>query len=103
MAASKLARNKVLGHDGIPAEFCVMLWDQIGPVLLEVLCEGLEAGMFHLNIARGIIVLLAKKGDQLLLHNKRGLALLNYCLKSLTKLYQLQLSLVLQDFIEESQ
>lgn len=77
VVASKLSRNKVPGWDGIPAEFYVTQWDQIGPVLLEVLREGLDAGIFHPNIVRGIIVLLAKKGDQLLIENKRGLTLLN--------------------------
>lgn len=51
----------------------------------------------------GIFVLLAKKGDPLLIGNKRGLTLLNCVLKLLTKLFQLRLSGVLQDFISEPQ
>lgn len=51
----------------------------------------------------GIIVLLEKKGNQLNIKNKRGLTLLNCALKLLTKLYQLRLSLVLQDLITKQQ
>lgn len=54
-------------------------------------------------MVRGIIVLLENKGDQLLIENKHGLMLLNYFLKILTKLCQLLLSIILQDFIEEPQ
>lgn len=39
----------------------------------------------------------------MLLSNKRGLTLLNCVLKILTKLYQIRLTLVLQDFISEEQ
>lgn len=91
--AYHLAQNKVPGRDGIPVQFYLILWDQIGPILLEVLPKGLTIGAFNPNISRGIsilgIALLAKKGNQLLIENKRGLNFLNCCLKILTKLYQL--------------
>lgn len=51
--------------------------------------------MIHPDLTMGIIILLAKKGDQLLIGNKRGLTLLNYGLKILTKLYQICVSKIL--------
>lgn len=87
-ATTKLAKGKVPGRDGIPVEFYLVVWDHIGPILLEVLIrEGLLCGSLHPHITKGIIILLKKKWDQLLLHNKRGLMLLNCVLKFLTKLY----------------
>lgn len=56
--------------------------------------------LFHPSSHERLLILL-KKGDQLLIGNKRGLTLLNCALKILTKLYQLRLSIVLQVFIIE--
>lgn len=36
-AASRLAKNKVPGRDRIPMEFYLAVWDQVGPIVLEVL------------------------------------------------------------------
>lgn len=69
--------------------------------MLEVLKKGLVEGILQPKLILGIIVLLAKRGDQLLVGNKRGLTLLNCALKILTKLYQLRLTNVLQPFITE--
>lgn len=35
--ADQLAREKVPGRDGVPIEFYLQLWDEIRPILLEVL------------------------------------------------------------------
>lgn len=86
-ATDQLARNKMLGWDGLPMEFYLSLWDDIGPVLLEVLRAGLKVGRLHPQITHGVLVLLAKKGDPLMVSNKQDLTLLNYALKILTKLY----------------
>lgn len=37
LAAQQLARNKVPNKDGLPIEFFLALWDELGPILLEVL------------------------------------------------------------------
>lgn len=100
-AALMMARNKMPGKVGIPIEFYLALWDKIDPILLEVLQMGLEKGELHPLLTIRIIVLLAKRGDPLLVGNKRGLTLLNYALKILTKLYQIRLSSVLQNFMTE--
>lgn len=73
-----------------------MLWEDIGSVLLEVLQARLRLNRLHPQPTHGVLVLLAKKGDPMLVNNKRGLTLLNCTLKILIKLYQLGLSLILQ-------
>lgn len=86
-AMARLAKGKMHDRDSIPMEFYTAVWDHIGPMLLEVICDGLRCGNFHPNITHGITMLLKKNGDQLFLDNKRGLTLLNYVLKILIKLY----------------
>lgn len=101
VAAKALAKQKVLGKDGLPMEFFLALWEQVGPLLLKVLQNGISKGCLHPKLTEGIMVMLEKKGDQLLIGNKRGLILLNCVLKILAKLYQLRLTKVLQEFIIE--
>lgn len=48
-ATKQLAKNKVPSRDGIPVEFFLVLWDQIGPILLELLKDGLKSGILHPN------------------------------------------------------
>lgn len=46
-AAANLASNKVPGKDGIPVEFYLATWGYFGPILLEVLREGIANGSLH--------------------------------------------------------
>lgn len=103
VVAIHLAKNKVLGKDGIPVEYYLATWNQVGSILMSILQKGLNEGRLHPKLTEGLIVLLAKLGDQLLVTNKRGLTLLNYALKNLTKIFQIFLSTMLQVFILENQ
>lgn len=76
-ATLSMARNKVLGKDGILIEFFTTLWEEICLILLVVLIEGLAKGEMHQQLPIGVIILLVKRGDQLLVGNKHGLTLLN--------------------------
>lgn len=82
-----MAKNKVPGKDGITIEFYLDLWEDIGPILLEVLRDGLDKGELDPNLTIGVIILMVEKGDQLLVGNKHGLTLLNTALKILTKIF----------------
>lgn len=101
LAATQLASNKAPGKDGVPIEFYLSTWDQVGPILLELLRDGIRDGSIHPQLTEGIFVLLAKSDDQLLLSDKRGLTLLSCVLKILTKLCQIRFSEDLQEFISE--
>lgn len=102
-AAKLMARRKVPGPDGIPIEFYLALWEEVGPALLNLLQDGFEKKVIHKLLVRGTIVLLHKKGADFLLDNKRPLTMLNCALKICTKAYQLRLSSVLQRLISENQ
>lgn len=79
------------------------IWEEIDPILLHVLQDGLEKGEIDPKLTIGVLILLVKRGDELLIGNKRNLTLLNNGLKILTKLYQLCLSKLLQEFIYKQQ
>lgn len=102
-AALQMARNKVAGPDRIPVEFILTIWQQLGPLIHRIFTQGIEAGEFHPWLVAGLIILLAKKGDQRYLGNKRPLTLLNVIFKICSKAYQLRLTPILQDFINEQQ
>lgn len=93
-ATKHLAKSKMLVKDSTPIEFFLVVWEDIGPLLLAVL-QGLRDGSLHPQL----IVLLPKQGGQLFITNKRGLTLLNCGLKSLTKLFQLRISRIFQEYI----
>lgn len=46
-ATINLLKNKVSGKDGIPVEFYLKIWEQVGPILFEVLRIGLEEGILN--------------------------------------------------------
>ncbi|CAM6084287.1 unnamed protein product [Calypogeia fissa] len=83
-AVAALAKDKVPGPDGVPAEFFVILWDTVGPTLLEALLHGLEAGILNEEFTKGLIVLLCKIGDQRYFKNKTG-AYFTQCTHDLTQ------------------
>lgn len=58
-----LAKTIVLGKDGVLVEIFLALWDLVRPILLKVLKAGFLRGSFHLDITKGIIMLLVKQGD----------------------------------------
>ena len=78
--------NKSPGCDGLPAEFYVEFWQEIGDKLAECLNFGLARGTLALSQRRGVITLLEKKGkDNTLIKNWRPVSLLNTDYKILTK------------------
>lgn len=104
VAAVALTKKKCQGRMVSPSSFiCRSRPNLVGPFLLQVLLDGIGNGSLAPQLKKGLIMLLAKKGDQLFLNNKRGLALLNCVLKIFTKLYQLKLTVILQEFITKQQ
>lgn len=101
MLACLLPKQKAPGKDGLPIKLFLVLWDQVGPILLKVLEDGIVKGIFHPQVTIGMMLLLAWKGDQSLISNKRGITLLNMALKILAKASQLRLAKVLHDLILE--
>ena len=78
--------NKSPGSDGLPAEFYLAFWTEIGPKLAECLNFCKNKGQLSLSQRRGMITLLEKKGkDSTQIKNWRPVALLNTDYKILTK------------------
>ena len=68
--------NKVPGMDGLPAEFYSVVWEGLGPDLLEVFGEVIEEGRMGDSMREGVISLLHKKGEEEDLRNWRPITLL---------------------------
>lgn len=101
--ANQMKKGRVPGPDGVPLEFYITFWEHVGPLIHEILLEGLQIDQFHVRIVKGHIVLIPKKGNQFLVSNKRPLTLLNVVYKIWAKPYQLRLSKVLNRFISYHQ
>lgn len=102
-AADAMAKNKCPGPDGIPAEFFSCMWQEVGPLLLQVLENGITSESLPEALTGGLIVLLPKKGDQRLLTNKRPITLLNVAYKIGAKAFQRRLTPILQRVISPQQ
>ena len=82
----RLKKNKSPGCDGIPAEFYIHFWPEIGPNIVKSLNYSCENGLLSLYQRRAIITLLEKKGkDSFKIKNWRPVALLNTDYKIFTK------------------
>lgn len=61
-AMMSLQKGKVPGGDGLPIEFYLALWPQLGPDLLQVYGEALGCGLLPASMRTGLISLIFKKG-----------------------------------------
>lgn len=61
--AKAMLAGKVPGLDGIPLEFFLSNWDIVGETLLRATLEGITEGKLHKRFIKGLLVLLAKRGD----------------------------------------
>lgn len=86
-SALGMCRGKSPGLDGIPPEFYTTFWDQLGPLMFDMIQTSLEAGSFSRDINTAIISLLLKKDkDPQECSNYRPLSLLNADIKIFAKL-----------------
>ena len=96
--------NKSPGCDGIPAEFYLEMWPELGVKLVESLNCSLTNGTLSVSQRRGVITLLEKKGkDQRKIKNWRPVALLNTDYKILTKCLARRLEKYIPDLIHPDQ
>lgn len=80
-AVNAMKKHKCPGPNGAPVELFQMMWAKMGPLIIQVLNDGIVNGAFHEKMSQGLIVLLPKKGDQRILTNKRPITLLNVVYK----------------------
>ena len=102
-ALSQMQTNKSPGADGFPVEFYRRFWSSLGQDLVEVPNYSYEHGQLSDSQKQGIIRLLYKKDDPLLLKNWRLISLLNTDYKICTKVLANRLKKVLSVILSEDQ
>lgn len=60
-AAKAMQKGKSPGTDGIPPEFYVTFWEQLGPFLFDMIVFSIEKGRFSRDVNTALISLLLKK------------------------------------------
>lgn len=86
-AAKAMQKGKLPGTDGIPPEFYVTFWEQLGPFLLNMIVFSIEKGRFSRDVNTALISLLLKKDkDPTDCSSYRPLSLLNSDLKICARL-----------------
>lgn len=82
MALKDTNKGKSPGWDGIPSEFYLTFWPEMGPLLLEMFHSAIQKGCFNRDVNTAIISLLHKKGkDPTLCSSYRPLLLINNDIK----------------------
>ena len=102
-ALNQMSTNKAPGADGLPTEFYQRFWGLLGEDLVATLNFSFVHGMLSDSQRQGIIRLLFKKDDPLLLKNWRPISLLNTDYKICTKVLANRLRKVLSVILHEDQ
>ena len=98
------ALNKSPGNDGLPIEFYLKFWTEIGPVLVKSFTYSIAEGLLTTSQRQAVISLLDKKGkDRLLIENWRPISLLNADYKIFSKCIAERIKKVLESVIHHSQ
>ena len=98
-----LSSAKTPGSDGLPLEFYVKFWDQLGPILLQLYTFSLDPGSLSLSMQESVTRLIFKKDDPKNLKNWRPISLLNVDYNILSKALTNRLSKVLPSIVQEDQ
>jgi hypothetical protein len=102
-ALKGLGKNKSPGPHGIPAEFYLAFWKELEAMVVETLNAGMVQGKYSREFLKSLITLLHKKGNPMLLKNKRGISLTNVSYKIGAKAMQKRLTKVLMRKISREQ
>ena len=103
LAISQMARWKVAGPDGLPADFYKVFYIKLKDILYNLynFCHGV--GRLHISARRGIITLLPKKRDLLLIRAWRPITLLCCDYKIISKVISNRIKGVFQKIIHPNQ
>lgn len=103
LALDNMARNKAAGISGFTAEFFRHFWDDIGQIFTDYANEAKEQGELFISHRRGVLTLIPKKGNQLMLKNKRPICLLDIVYKIIAKVMAMRLAKVVGKIVHISQ
>ena len=102
-ALKAMPSNKTPGLDGLPAEFFLSFWELLGNDLVEVLNSCFELQSLSKSQRSGLITLLFKKDDPLLVTNWRPITLLCVDYKIMSKALANRLLVVIHLLISPDQ
>lgn len=99
-----MPKAKSPGLDGIPPELIIVLWDVVGPAILNSINHSFISGTFHRDQKTALITLLLKKGkDPLECASYRPLSLLNCDFKLYAKFLSRRLDTVISHLVHPDQ
>ena len=103
-ALQDMDSDKTPGTDGLPGEFCKILWDELADILIDTLNYSHENGKLPISQRQGIIKLIPKTDAELnLIKNWRPLTLLNCDFKIATTALANRIKPFLQKLISQDQ
>lgn len=101
---SKFKKNKSPGNDGIPIEFYLEFWKEIGSTLINSYNYSFEHGKLTTSQRQAVISLISKPGkDKLYIENWRPISLLNIDYKIMSKCLANRLLKVIDKLVHHSQ
>lgn len=104
LALKSMNLNKAPGPDGFTAEFYLRFWEQLGPLLLEVINQSFRDGELPESMKTSATRLIYKKrGNIKDLKNWRPISLLNVDYKICSKSITLRLAKVLSTIVDPDQ
>ena len=103
LAIQIMPQGQIPGPDGIPLEFFALFQDILVPTMTAAFNLFWSAGSLPSDFLFEGLILLHKKGNEALLHNKRPMTLLNANYKVFSKVWQLRLSPVAHSLISLNQ
>ena len=102
-ALGGLQTGKAPGSDGLPTEFYIAFWEDLGDVLVTVLNENFCLGFLTDSQREGLLRLLYKKDDKRLAKNWRPISLLNTDYKLASKAITERLKPVMRAIVHRDQ
>ena len=102
-ALKGMSRGKTPGLDGLPMEFYMAFWPVLGQDLVDVLNAGFDQQELSISQRRGVITLIFKKEDPLLMKNWRPISLLSVDYKVATRCMAARLLRVIEKVVAEDQ
>ncbi len=103
-ALRKMNKGKSPGFDGIPPEFLLRFWSNLGPLILNMINYSIDMGSFSRDVNLATITLLLKKGkDPNDCANYRPISLLNSDIKLFAKVLALRLEPLMGQLVNPDQ
>ena len=99
-----MPKNKTPGNDGLPAEFYLVFFYILGPLLINCIRTNFQYGMLTNSQRQACITLIQKPGkDNRYLSSWRPISLINVDVKVIGKVLSKRLEKIIPNIISENQ